>query len=127
MSIQGKEGKLKAFFNTEDVFLVLLIIAVGVGSFGLGRLSVISNSSLDKPSIEYFESDQVAVAAASIQSEVPETDVSKNYVASKNGTKYHLPWCGGASQIKEENKIWFSTKEEAEAQGYAPASNCKGI
>jgi hypothetical protein len=49
------------------------------------------------------------------------------YVASKNGTKYHLPWCGSAKQIKEENKIWFKTKADAEAAGYTPASNCKGI
>lgn len=49
------------------------------------------------------------------------------YVGSKNGTKYHLPWCAGAKQIKEENKVWFSSKTEAEKAGYSPASNCKGI
>src|SRR5690606_22759248 len=46
---------------------------------------------------------------------------SPKYVASKTGSKYHLPWCGGAKQIKEENKVWFQTKEEAEAAGYEPA------
>jgi hypothetical protein len=50
-----------------------------------------------------------------------------SYVASKTGTKYYLPWCGTAKRIKEENKVWFATKAEAEAAGYAPASNCKGI
>ena len=49
------------------------------------------------------------------------------YVASKSGKSYHLPWCAGAKQIKEENKIYFSSKAEAEAAGYAPAKNCKGI
>ncbi len=49
------------------------------------------------------------------------------YVASKKGTKYHLPWCGGAKQITEANKIWFVSKEDAEKAGYTPASNCKGI
>lgn len=49
------------------------------------------------------------------------------YVGSKNSTKYHLPTCPGAKAIKEENKIWFESKDEARANGYSPASNCKGI
>jgi hypothetical protein len=55
------------------------------------------------------------------------TSQDGRYVASKNGSAYHLPWCSGAARIKEENKIWFATKEEAEAAGYRAASNCKGI
>lgn len=53
--------------------------------------------------------------------------VAGGYVASKSGTKYYLPWCGSVSRIKEENKVWFATKEEAEAAGYKPATNCKGM
>lgn len=49
------------------------------------------------------------------------------YVGSKNSDKYHLPDCPGASRIKEENKIWFSSEEEAESLGYTPASNCDGL
>lgn len=49
------------------------------------------------------------------------------YVGSKTGTTYYLPWCGSANRIKEENKVWFSSKTEAEAAGYKSASNCKGI
>lgn len=49
------------------------------------------------------------------------------YVASKNGAKYHLPTCSSAKRIKEENKIWFNSKQEAEKAGYEPAKNCKGI
>jgi hypothetical protein len=54
-------------------------------------------------------------------------NIKGNYVASKTGSKYHLPWCSGAQTIKEENKIWFETKEEAESRGYSPAKNCKGL
>jgi hypothetical protein len=49
------------------------------------------------------------------------------YVASKSGTKYYLPWCGTVARIKDENKVWFQTKAEAEAAGYGPAANCKGL
>lgn len=52
---------------------------------------------------------------------------TKTYVASKNGKKYHLPTCIGARGIVEANRIWFSTKTEAEKAGYVPATNCKGI
>jgi len=49
------------------------------------------------------------------------------YVGSRNGSKYHFPWCPGAQQIKEENKVWFSSVEEAQKAGYTPAANCKGL
>ena len=48
-------------------------------------------------------------------------------VASKSGTKYYFPWCGTVKRIKEENKVWFASREAAEAAGYEPASNCKGM
>lgn len=59
-----------------------------------------------------------------IKNSVPD---GKQYVASKNGKVFHLPWCPGAKRIKEENKIWFSSKEEALALGLKPAANCDGI
>lgn len=48
-------------------------------------------------------------------------------IASKNGSKYHFPWCVGAARIKESNKIWFSSEKEAKSAGYTPAKNCKGL
>lgn len=55
--------------------------------------------------------------------------ISKNcqYIGSKNSNVYHLPDCPGAQRIKEENKICFSSKEEAEKAGYRPAKNCPGL
>jgi len=47
-----------------------------------------------------------------------------NFVASVNGQAYYPKDCASANRIKEENKIWFDSKEEAEAQGYRPAQNC---
>jgi hypothetical protein len=75
-----------------------------------------------KPAV-YATSPQPAAAAAA-----PTTlPAGGQFVASKNGTKYYFPWCGTVKNIKEENKIWFQTREEAEAAGYEPASNCKGL
>lgn len=102
------------FFNKNDIFVVFLIILTSTASFGLGRLSLI-------------ETKDVPLNIASISQNLATSSIEGKYVASKNGTKYHLPWCSGAQRISEANKIWFETKEEAEGRGYTPAANCKGI
>lgn len=43
------------------------------------------------------------------------------YVASANGTKYYHPDCAEVRRIKEENKIWFDSAEEAKDSGYEPS------
>ena len=62
-------------------------------------------------------------------SSMPESKVnveSKNcaYVASKNSNKYHLPTCQSAQKIKPENKVCFSSVEEAQGRGYQGAKCC---
>src|SRR3989338_3067711 len=47
--------------------------------------------------------------------------------ASKHGTRYYYPWCGGISRIKEANKVWFTDARAAEAAGYTKASGCEGL
>ena len=100
--------------NKNDVFIVILIIFSSTASFGLGRLSKIEESRPD-------------LQISSVANVLNDQEIAGKYVASKNGTKYHLPWCSGAQTISEINKIWFETKEEAENRGYTPAKNCKGI
>jgi len=55
----------------------------------------------------------------------PDTSQTKqeNFVASKSGAKYHpTENCQWADRIKPENRIFFSTEEEAQAAGYEPSS-----
>lgn len=139
MSIQELSIKLKAFCTNSETLLVLIIVATAGVSFYLGRTSV--QSVAEKPVSFHNQSAQAVSATdtspveATTSPKVSENPPSKQalsaeevvYVASKNGTKYHLPWCAGAKQIKEENKITFASKEEAQKAGYTPASNCKGI
>ena len=106
-SIRYLTNKIKLvsdFFNSQDVFLVFTIILVASASFGLGRLSKITEN--DFP----LQINNIASVSEVIES----NEVKGNYVVSKNGSKYHLPWCSGAQRISETNKIWFETKEEAE-------------
>lgn len=142
MSIQGISLKFKGLLTNPEVLLALLIVAVSLVSFLLGRLSV---SPLGAPTSQNATVLGVKEGDVSIKdgatstvenvgfvAEGPTKSESTGapeggYVASKSGTKYHLPWCSGAKRIKEENKVYFKTKEEAESAGYTPASNCKGI
>lgn len=107
--------------NNRDIFFVVLIILSNLASFGLGRLSKIDENR--QPLKIINEQNQALIG----DFQETNTQTKGKYVASKSGKKYHLPWCSGALTIKDSNKIWFDTKEEAEASGYSPASNCKGI
>lgn len=132
VSIQDLRVKFKAFLGNTEYLLAGLIIGVSVASFGLGRLSTREGGV--RSSLEPQNAGQEArVLSATATPSAPTIDPATaavpagGYVASKNGTKYHLPWCSGAKQISDQNKIFFATKAEAEAAGYTPASNCKGI
>lgn len=126
--------KCKGFFdsaNNKDFFIILVIILSSLASFGLGRLSKIEESKMPI-TIENPASNSASVIMAGSpvgELSLPEAKIQTGggYVASKNGTKYYLPWCGGAQKISQKNKITFVSKEEAEKAGYQPATNCKGI
>jgi len=109
------------YINKEEIFIVLIIIFVGFGGFGLGRLSKIKEGKIPITISQIEALSQTRGEGSFIST------LNNQFVASVNGAKYHLPWCSGAKRIKEDNKIWFRTVEEAQAAGYSPASNCKGL
>lgn len=140
--------KLKSIIADDTIYTAILIVLVGIGSFGLGRISVVKTSSnstvqaqiLPKPSVNGAKLADFATstktAEVSLKPKVADNIVKpvnlvgqdvKPYVASKSGTKYHLLTCSGAKRIKEENKVFFASKEEAEASGYSKATNCPGL
>lgn len=128
--IQESIRKIKGFLdsNRQDLYIAVLIFLVGLASFGLGRLSMLWPQKT--PLV--IEGPAEAVAVPKITTVEDRNYVSAvsgqgKYVASKSGSAYHLPSCAGAQKIKEENKIWFQTKEEAESRGYKPAANCDGL
>ncbi len=146
VSIQEIYLNIKHLLRNPDIGTIGAILLVGISSFSLGRLSdgglrqgmEIGANSSQSDVIQALpvtaEVNSVSVneplqtEQKDLESKTTKLDVSQgNYVASKSGTKYHLPWCSGAQRIKEENKVWFKTKAEAEAAGYTPAANCKGI
>lgn len=132
--------KVKTLFkeNQKDLFLAVLVFLIGLGSFGLGRLSVLWP---EKEPIIIDQGDEVDKSAFGLgetvvpnnftkRSDSPPSPISSfrgNFVASRNGSSYHSPDCPGAKQIKEENKVWFASADEARRAGYKPAGNCPGL
>jgi Metal binding domain of Ada len=138
-SIRHLVEKLKSFIADDGFYMATLLILVSVASFGLGRQSIIESKPIktleNKSSVIMTESVKPAsnLAPTPIQN-IPEDEseaeaaaIEGEVVASKSGTKYHLPTCSGAKTIKPENLITFVSRAEAEAAGYTPAANCKGL
>lgn len=133
----------------RDTSLVLGVLCVAVLSFGVskieserevwcsavvsieGTLPVILQNEVENeggtdtgiPTKNSAES-VLAPSGGSKTSDAP-PGAGGRVVASKNGTKYHHPWCAGASQIKEENKIWYETEQQAQQAGLTKAKNCQ--
>jgi hypothetical protein len=124
----------------EDIFIVSVIILVGLAGFGLGKISVLEKS---RGTVDIQKASWVIPTATTTTSSVQVADkvavpVSASamvatekalgfLVSSKGGKKYHFPWCAGASQIAEKNKVWFDSYEEAQRAGYTAATNCLGL
>ena len=138
--MEGNRGK--------NIATIIIVILVGLGSFGLGRLSkdassndfkitypnqpanVISatestqgtyNSSLNSN----FVQQTPKTSQINNKSKSSTSSVGKIYFASSRGNKYYHIGCGGGKTLKPENKIYFTTEAEAQAAGYQKSSTCK--
>lgn len=144
--------KIKRFIESEqgkDVFIVLIVLLVGLASFGLGRLS--KNDENKGIRIQYEAQSANALKAsensvlglntssaseentrtpAEFLAENPElsTQVSlasmKQFFASKRGKKYYPTGCSAGKSIKTQNRIYFDTSEQAEKAGYSLSTSC---
>ena len=132
--------KLKSWLQDDTVYIAVLLFVVGVVSFGLGRMSVVEVANQDNnPSkIQLMASSSILVPQPSplitppVASQgaaviVAPVTLGGPYVGSKSGTKYYLETCSGVKRIKEVNKIYFSSVQDARAAGYTPAANCPGL
>jgi hypothetical protein len=112
--------KFKSFILDDAIFYAILVVTVAIVAFLLGRNSVVQI----QPQGAGVQMSQQAVP---LSERAPAAQIDTAVVVSRSGTKYHLPTCPGAKQIKESNKITFSSIAEAKAAGYAAAANCAGL
>ncbi len=128
--------KIKQFIENEkgkDILIVIIIVLVGLGSFELGRLSKENGSSGVKIEYPNQAEDQGASAILSENSLQTTTKISpiiqssagKIFFASTRGSKYYTISCSAGKTIKQENRVYFATGEEAQQAGYALSNSCQ--
>jgi hypothetical protein len=129
--------KIKGFLESnagKDILVVLIIILVGLGSFELGRLSKASSSTgvkisfhegLESPAGQANALNGVTSIKTVSASPNQATNSGKNFFASSRGSKYYTVGCSAGKTIKQENRVYFTTSDAAEAAGYALSSSCK--
>jgi len=150
VSIKEKLLKIKPllapFLEKEAYFIVALLVVVSGGAFAAGRMAPTTSGGGEaatalKPTMRVLPgsagsterqssgttSTTTTQAVAPAEASGAKNETKGMYVGSRKGAKYHLPSCAGAQHISAANKVWFSSKEDAAAKGYTPASNCKGI
>ena len=131
--------KIKSILNNyiesekgKDILIIFIVVLVGIVSFYLGRLS--KESSQDGLKIEYKSQEASAIGSSEENkpiielnpsiSERTQKDTLGKYFASKRGKKYYPIECSAGKTIKQENRIYFSTTQEAENAGYSLSSSC---
>lgn len=125
---------VKQFLDSEkgkDILIVTIVILVGLGSFQLGRLS--KENSSEGLKLEYtdqYQSINGINQTANVISKIPgdehpdSNSSEKTYFASNRGSKYYSLSCSAGKTIKQENRVYFATGEEAEQAGYTLSSSC---
>lgn len=138
MSIRDGFEKIKHIGHaaTGPLFAPLCVLLAGILGFGLGRVSKLTDARvpvvIENQVFGGANGTLSTQAAALSGAAVPDSAAAPpptmgGVVGSRQGTKYHYPWCSGVARIKEGNRVWFDSIEAARAAGYAPATNCKGL
>ncbi len=122
------------FLAQKDTLVSLVIITTGVASFVLGYHAG-KDSEISSPKVIFTESNLgIAPAAAALAVGVGAQETltqdagsreKSTIFGSKSGTKYYYSWCKSSNRVKLENRIYFESKERAEAAGRTIAANCK--
>ncbi|MDA3815666.1 MAG: hypothetical protein PF549_04875 [Patescibacteria group bacterium] len=130
----------------ERILVFFALILVALISFNAGQTHEKSIKSAEVNMTIIEKKDKLAKKEQEIKAlgealerkgmEVPEKNVTDKetineaenkecaLIGSKNSDKYHLPTCGWADRIKPENRVCFSSEEDAKSQGYQSAGCC---
>lgn len=73
----------------------------------------------------HFSTDEGEIQSATVSQSTLSPEATDSYIGNKNSKVFHLPSCSGAANMKETNKVFFSTREAAVEAGYSPCSLCQ--
>ena len=107
----------------SDYFAELQNAAQSKG-LGFWGIEIVEETTTETTATETITSETTTETTATETTVTETTQSSGPFVGSKNSDVYHYPDCSSAKQIKEANKIWFNSVEEAKAAGYRPCKKC---
>lgn len=64
------------------------------------------------------------IAAVPVRLERSTVDEDVMYIGNKKSMRFHLPTCRSVTQMKESNKMFFHSREEAVEGNYIPCGDC---
>ncbi len=132
MDISDKKAFLSKIFSLhkERILVFVALLAASALSFEAGWLEGSARQSepliIRLPAaVQMTESVSESPETASVSTVAPASGVEAApntatcvFVGSRNSDKYHLSTCGVVKRIKPENRVCFSSKEDAERRGY---------
>ena len=146
------EDKIINWLKRPHIVKSIYFVGCMVGSFGLGVIThAFTVNQQNSPSITIpkqpvpiayrYKNPQIrnrydelpAVPTIVTLSEISQIEqekttvnsMSSQFVASKTGAKYYSIGCSGINRIKEENRVYFKTEQEAIDKGYERTSTCQ--
>lgn len=117
----------------REITLFIGVVAVGVIGFEIGFIEGQSTQSKPLvitapvsplvPVVEPLKDTQIVAKQVNENNDTKTAsgDISNTdcaFVGSKNSNKYHLPKCSFAKRIKAENRVCFTSAEDAQSKGY---------
>lgn len=129
--LQDFYKKIKRTVDDQDVYVACIILCVGIVSFWLGTLSV-TESVKDRALITIQATSSrgagfvdVAELGSAYTAIARESLSGGAFVGARNGSVYYPARCSYVSRIKPENRVYFTTADEAESVGRKRSTQCK--
>lgn len=118
VKVQEIEKKIKHWWEAyeNDLFLVAVMVLLSMIAFG----AII----LWRAGFYEVEPRKIVIEEDAFSAHPKQGLGQARFVASINGKKYYPIGCKAAERIKQENRVWFSSEEEAHSMGYMPSMQC---
>jgi phage shock protein PspC (stress-responsive transcriptional regulator) len=133
LKIKGLAGKYdleRVYTVIQAVLLGLLGLSFGLIGFFIGSMRQLKHQKPTAPIsviypplpiTTYHEPEQQEMVKSS---QTPSSPLNGNYVGSKTGKTYYTKDCKGINRIKPENRVYFTTQQEAQSQGRSLSKTC---
>jgi len=108
------------------MYLDTILVNAEILKQGLGRMYLFPDNRHDQVILDQlFMAQHLAMAEQVGVWALPIIMEEEYYVGNIRSMRFHRPACESVSKMSENNKIIFTTPEEAFHEGYSPCRNCK--